>query len=60
MRGRTVSGSIGYVDPFLGKCIHGVSGAYHNKGRLENPNCSLCRAEKRISEAKASATSRGE
>lgn len=42
------------VNPFLGKCIHGISGAYLVKGALENPNCSLCRAEKRINAAKAS------
>jgi hypothetical protein len=49
-----------FTDPFTGRCIHGVSGAYHVKGIQTNPNCSLCRAERRIREATAKAWERGE
>ena len=43
-----------FVNPFSGRCVHGLDGAYLVKGVLENPNCSLCRAEKRIREAESS------
>jgi hypothetical protein len=47
-------------DAFTGRCIHGVSGAIFVKGIQTNPNCSLCRAERRIRETTAKAWKRGE
>jgi hypothetical protein len=47
-------------DYFLGRCIHGLSGAIFVKGIQTNPNCSLCRSERRIRETTAQAWKRGE
>jgi len=34
-----------FVDPFAGKCIHGVPGARFEGGIKVNPDCAVCQHE---------------
>jgi hypothetical protein len=40
--------STGHQNPFGGKCVHGVDGAFLHRGSQVNPNCDGCQKDGRV------------